>query len=345
MPPRVTIRHIAKMANVHHTTVSLALRNSPRLREETRRHIRKLADEMGYVPDAMLASLNAYRRTVQPAGYQATIAWINNWPRRREPYRYFADYFEGAKERAHSLGYALEEFWLREKGMTPRRLEQILKARNILGLLLLPQPEASTRIDLDFSGFSVVNFGYSFQPAVFHVVTNHHPQSFRLALSRLRDLGYRRIGFYEGSPDWDKRSNHAWLSSLLLEHWQHRRVKVLSPLLSRRGRYPGFIDWVEKEKPDAVLTYSAFADNLKKAGYRIPGDIGFASLHLPAMGSSLSGICQNDATIGKRAVDLLVGMLQRGERGVPETPLRLLVEGAWNPGQTLRPGAAATSAP
>lgn len=43
---RVTLADIAKRAEVHVTTVSLALRNHPRLPEKTRSRIQKLAKEM-----------------------------------------------------------------------------------------------------------------------------------------------------------------------------------------------------------------------------------------------------------------------------------------------------------
>ncbi len=37
------------------------------------------------------------------------------------------------------------------------------------------------------------------------------------------------------------------------------------------------------------------------------------------------------------AVDLLVDMLHRGERGLPERPSLFMVEGSWAEGGTLRP--------
>ena len=44
--PRVVLADIAKKAGVHVTTVSLALRNSPRLPEATRTRIRALAESI-----------------------------------------------------------------------------------------------------------------------------------------------------------------------------------------------------------------------------------------------------------------------------------------------------------
>ena len=54
--PRVVLADIAKKAGVHVTTVSLALRNSPRLPEATRTRIRALADQLDLPISALAGS-------------------------------------------------------------------------------------------------------------------------------------------------------------------------------------------------------------------------------------------------------------------------------------------------
>jgi LacI family transcriptional regulator len=53
----VTIKDIAKLANVSHTTVSRALKNSPYINEETKVKIIALAKELNYVPNYSAKSL------------------------------------------------------------------------------------------------------------------------------------------------------------------------------------------------------------------------------------------------------------------------------------------------
>lgn len=53
----VTIKDIAKLANVSHTTVSRALNNSPYINEETKAKIKELAKELNYVPNYSAKSL------------------------------------------------------------------------------------------------------------------------------------------------------------------------------------------------------------------------------------------------------------------------------------------------
>lgn len=53
----ITIKDIAKLANVSHTTVSRALNNSPYINEETKAKIKALAKELNYVPNYSAKSL------------------------------------------------------------------------------------------------------------------------------------------------------------------------------------------------------------------------------------------------------------------------------------------------
>ncbi|MFB5676140.1 LacI family DNA-binding transcriptional regulator [Paenibacillus terreus] len=52
-----TIKDIARLANVSHTTVSRALNNSPLIKEETKRKILELAEQLNYTPNYNAKSL------------------------------------------------------------------------------------------------------------------------------------------------------------------------------------------------------------------------------------------------------------------------------------------------
>jgi len=51
----------------------------------------------------------------------------------------------------------------------------------------------------------------------------------------------------------------------------------------------------------------------------------------------IAGIDQNYARIGGNAVDVMIGLLQRNERGLPNQPATVLSDGAWINGRSLRP--------
>lgn len=57
----VTIKDIAKLANVSHTTVSRALNNSPLINDETKNKIRAIAEQLRYVPNYNAQNLVLHR--------------------------------------------------------------------------------------------------------------------------------------------------------------------------------------------------------------------------------------------------------------------------------------------
>ncbi|MDF3056965.1 MAG: LacI family transcriptional regulator [Rariglobus sp.] len=348
MPRRITIRDIATRAGVHFSTVSLALRNSPKLRPEVCRRVRAIADELGYVPDPAMAALTAYRNSTRPVHYQATLAWVNNWPVRTDLRRIktFDMYFQGAEERARQLGYRIDELWLHAPAMTATAAHAILRARNITGLLLAPQPFAHTPLSLDLKEFSALAFGYSLQPSNLHVVTNHQYQSASLMMRRLTELGYRRIGLFLRS-DWDEKVNGSYLSALLFMQHHLPPAARVPPLLTKDGLEHEFVTWFKRHKPDVVVAVDRAVRGWIESslGLRIPGDVGLANLNVNPDDTWQAGIHQNDRLIGATAVDFLAGMLQRNERGIPATPIRTLVEGVWKSGTSVRDTTSAPHAP
>ena len=57
----VTIKDVAKVAKVAHTTVSRALRGNPMISAETTERVKKVAREMGYVPNIVAQNLQTRR--------------------------------------------------------------------------------------------------------------------------------------------------------------------------------------------------------------------------------------------------------------------------------------------
>jgi LacI family transcriptional regulator len=334
MKKYVTIREIAHALDLHHSTVSLALRDSPLLKAETKQKIKDFAEKLGYRPDPMLNALSAYRLAKRPAFFHAVIAWINNWHDRdgllsNPTYR---AYYAGAHACAQKLGFDLQEFWMHESGMNPRKLKEIFKARNIQGVLLPPQAAPGTHVELDFTDLYVVTFGYSMQPRNLHLVTNHHAQTLDLLMEKIVELGYRRPGYCIPQVT-DIGNNYIWLTRTLY-------LTARYPQLQEISRSPadnkGFLKWLKTQRPDVLIGFNDFLPRIESAGLKVPDDIGFVSVCVDTNNPRISGADQNDFFIGETAVNVLVGMITHNARGIPSVPMRTLVDSVWYRGETVR---------
>lgn len=350
MPSRISLRDIAAEAGCSHVTVSRVLRNQAVVAAETEAKVRAAARKLGYKPDAELAALMARCRQKNIRNYQATLVWLSAWPNGEDQthYRYWA----GAAAHAKKLGYSLERYALADSGVSLSRLRGILNARNVRGIILPPQPRSHTHFDFDWRNFSVVALGFSVAPSLFHVVTNAQSRSMSLAVQNLLRLGYRRIAFLQ-SAEGVERTDRNFLGGYLAELIRLEPAERIEPFIYDSANLPEararFDEWLRKQGPDAIIHNDEQVDGwLKRAGLRAPRDIGLVSLNVPDAPSgkakaAYAGVNQNEEHIGAKAAEYLIGMVQRGEYGVPALPLRILVEGAWVDGRTVRTAEGARS--
>ncbi|XHR29768.1 MAG: LacI family DNA-binding transcriptional regulator [Chthoniobacteraceae bacterium] len=337
-PRRATQKDVALKAGVTQATVSLALSHHPSISAETRARIQAVAAEVGYQPDPYLAGLSAYRKRVTPSQFQATLAWISNYPQGDSWRRFstFRNYYEGACARAIELGYKIEEHLLCGEGMNFNRMARILKARNISGLLIAPQPRPGMSLDFPFEDFSAVTFGYTLVSPRLHVVTTHHFRVGEIVFRKLMELGYRRPGLALPPAD-DDRTNRIVSASFWNEQRnlpEADRVPLFSNPQQDRA---SFLEWFRKHRPDVVIAMqNEILDWLVEAGVSVPEQIGFASLSTINGDHFYSGIWENPHLIGGRAVEYLIDLIHRSECGMPDIPVYLLVEGTWVEGKTVR---------
>lgn len=347
MEKRPTLRDIAKRAGVSYVTVSLALRSHPKISKATKERIQAIAKELDYRPDPMLSSFMVYRRGLRSKGHQGTIAWINTFASPRKLYEGtdYKEYWEGSRERCHELGYELEEFRLVELEMNTARLSQILMARNISGLLLPPQPRHHASLDLDWDSFSAVTFGFTLAHPKLHLVTNAQFQSGVDAVQALLERGYRRIGLvadawfdevtgrHFSSGYWAALRSLGQADAIPIHFKEHSPSRGESVEQFQNRRISQLRAWISRYEPEVILTDDP---KMLHAAGCVAGELPhIALLILPRKQTDYAGIYQNSHLIGRTAVDLLVGLLYRNERGLPEAPVQTLVKGVWKDGKSV----------
>lgn len=335
------MRDIASRAGVSVMTVSLALRNSRRISDVTRNRIQSLADKMGFQPDPALRALVTYRHGKHRQGYLGTIAYLNNYdkPSIVSEIALHRNLFQGARQRAGELGFQVEEFWLREPGLNPKRMSEILISRGIQGLLIGPQPEPHAQLSLDWKRFATVQLGFSLESPRFHTVITDQFQACLRILQELSALGYRRIGLIiHGHQDerTENRFSGAYLAFQQKLPAEFHRVPILSGV---KITEPVFRRWFQRHQPDALIGPAAVVTLpcIKKLKLRIPQNLGYAlSYHFEQGRLQFAHSEGRQETAGALAAEHLSSMLARNELGVPEVPVSILISPGWFPGNTLR---------
>jgi LacI family transcriptional regulator/LacI family repressor for deo operon, udp, cdd, tsx, nupC, and nupG len=336
--PRVTQKDVAALAGVHRTTVSLVLRNHPAISEETRQLVLRAIEETGYQPDPMLSALAAYRSSSRRAVFHGTLAWLVNHQGseyRWKETRIYREYFEGAQQSASRHGYILEVFDLNLNGLTSQRLAGILRARNIQGVILCPQPTPQTQVDFPWENVAAITFGHTLSEPRLHLGTATQYRNAVNTVRKMQEYGYKRIA-YDLWQEFDRRSDNNYWAGYLVEMFSLTKGLAIPPLDRRSGDTKAFRRWYERYRPDAIVTGDPMIiDYLASVGLRVPEDIGAACVALSDANSPLAGMYENSTHVGEVVVDFLVGMIHRGEYGIPEHRQRIFVEGTWITGMSL----------
>jgi LacI family transcriptional regulator len=327
---RTTLGDIARAAGVHITTVSMALRNHPRLPVSTRDTIQALAKKMGYVHDPLMQALVAYRRTSMPHLSPPTIAYVTNWNTRYGWQKVTAhpEFYAGAEAKAAELGYKLDHFWLREEGMTHDRLGRILHSRGINGVILASHVrEIDASLQFDWANFSSVKIDYFPHRPELHNVTNDQLQIIRLTMQKVRQAGYRRVGLVM-DEGWDITVDNLWQAGYTWEQqFFAARDRIPPYLLPNKTPFP---EWLKKHKPEVIISKAEFVRPFFQAlKLSVPRDIAFVDIFLEDPTGRTAGVRQNHQTVGALAMEILAGQLQQNKYGIPEIPTTTRVEGTW----------------
>jgi LacI family transcriptional regulator len=338
-PPKIpTSREIAAAAGVSHSTVVRALRGDIRISQITRDRICALAAGMGHRSNPFVTAWADHRRRCTPPPALTSLVYIvcmrslRMWEQSPAMVRFFT----GAETRAAELGYRLDRMWLAEPGMTMKRLNQILLARGVRGLIIGGFSTAHGHLRLDWDEFATISQGYTLMRPMMHRTVNNYASSMDSLLHHLRRRGYQRIGLAL-NPAEATRVRGSWTGSFLnYQQTIDDRARVPHFSFDQEDR-PAFQKWYRRHRPEVIVTVHRRVETfLKEIGLRTPEDVGIATPAWQPNASHWSGIdCQNERS-GAVAVDFLARQLLSQNFGLTSSPLTILSEGAYREGLTLR---------
>lgn len=341
-----TMADVAKQAGVSKNTVSLALRDSPRVAEETRQRVIETAKFMGYRLNPTVAHLMAQLRQSQSPGFRATLAIINTDETSDAFTAHPAihGYVRGCRRRALQLGYELDEFWMHEPEMPLARWQAVFRARNIRGAVLVGMMRQNRMLP-QFSPLwdefpAVVTGLRTRDPALSFASSDHYALALE-AFEKAMRLGYRRPALVlDGAMD--KLADGRFTAGFLTgqSHMVHagQRTRPFYQIASSRQNRVVFYKWLDESQPDVIFTlHHQVRDWLLDAGRRVPENMGLIHYDWRADHGDWAGMNQRNDLVGEVAMDMLVSMVHHNERGVPENPRATMIASRWVDGATVRP--------
>jgi len=341
---RITVRDIAEEVGLHFTTVAEALRGSTRIKESTRERVNKAAVRLGYRPDPVLSALSAYRSSKLRGAFQGVLAWINGFDSQdtyTKAQSFYGDCYTGALERSKSLGYNLELFWTGHRKMSGARISEILKNRNIVGVIVGPMPKITDNIDLQWEHFTSVRIGHSLTDNRITNIISDQFQNTQFAFEKLYNEGFRKIGF-ACPKNLDNRLSNKFSGGYMSSSFRRLGSLPIAPFLDdeKDGDAESFLRWYRKYTPEVILAggRTIYYKFLTGAGIKVPEDVQFVSLHAEYNKSPVAGISQNGIAVGGVAVDHLISMIQSFKIGLEAYPKTTMVLGRWVDGASYNPG-------
>jgi LacI family transcriptional regulator len=167
---------------------------------------------------------------------------------------------------------------------------------------------------------------------------DHHILALR-AFERAVELGYRRPGLVLDQVIDDlveHRFSAGYRSGQELLP-KTRRLRPFFQVDAAKEEPTLFRDWLQKERPDVIFTlYNVVRRWLDAFGYAVPNDLGLIQLEWRSKNPEWAGMNQHNDITGETALDMLIGMIHRGEKSVQDFPRATLIGPTWMDGRTVQ---------
>lgn len=333
-----TLRTLARSLGLSRTTVSDALRGSPRVNAETVARVRAAAKAAGYERNPLTGAVMSLLRRSRGQQFRGVLAAVEMVEAHRPDHavRYNESLVAGVSERANELGFKVERFEIGVQGMRLNRLDTILHTRGIQGLVILPASGFPDLSELSWGRYTAVYADYFIDSPPLHCVCSDHYRSMIGLLHELHTRGYRRPGLLM-DIHLDERLQFRWEGAFLALQKYLPKTTDVPPLRLKSVTRSDFEAWFKKYDPDVVLGHFPQAMSwMKGCGAKIPATHAFVCLNTLRTEEDCAGLDLQTGQLGARAAELVIGQLLHNEFGIPEQPSLTTIPAKLVEGPTLR---------
>jgi DNA-binding LacI/PurR family transcriptional regulator len=326
---RVSIKDIAREADVSHSTVSRALADSPLVNATTKARIKQLASEMGYAPDARARSLVMGK--TQTIGLVVTTI--------DDPF--VAKVVQAIETTARDHGYNVllatssaepERELAAVEMLQSSRVDGVIVTSSRVGALYQEQFERLAVPVVLLNSHRTDPGPYTFSVNV----DNRHGAY--LATDHLIQLGHRRIAYVTGAANHsDDLERQAGYRQALREAGIAHDPGLVVPGTGRAGAGQRALEVLHKlpDPPSAVFCYNDMTAigvlrAARRLGLLVPGDlsvVGFDDIPFAALvNPALTTVSQPKATMGREAMQMALDLMA-GEQEPPREVSSIVVQG------------------
>ena len=332
-----TIKDLAAMTGYAVGTVSRVLNNQPNVSDKARAAILQAVEESGFQLNQNAKQLKQARPTSILVVVKGTFNEM------------FAQMVETIQTTVAKTSYPLYVDYLDESENEVLRAVQLCREKKPLGILFLGGNRENFRSDffkIDIPCVLVTGDGSGLEFDNLSSVFTDDDESVRQALEGLIDMGHRRFAVIGGDPDLSDTSRIRYESCL--STFRDRGIEFDGELdyrsvrYSYQGGYQGAASLLEAGRTFTALFAASDVmaigaiRALNDAGLKVPDDVsvmGYDGLLLgDFMVPRLSTVSQSVDTIARRAVELLLDSVQRGNGAYHERiPFALMYRGSTCP--------------
>jgi LacI family transcriptional regulator len=318
MKSYITLRDIAEKAGVSINSVSRALKDREDIGADTKNTIKRIAQELGYIPHAAASNL----RSGVSKSIGVIVTRIDN--------PFFSRILQGVNDCVSERGYTVITISSNEDIVTERRAITLLTSYRTSGMLIVPANDLES--DLDYASIQpphiqIVRPGRSSSGNSF--VSNSR-RSGELAAERLLSLGRNRLGYLgfrlPVSCDMERFSGYAAKTrNAGLDLLTHRIRKSDA---TSEAAYTLMMEWIKDGfDADGIFIYNdmmafgalrAFSDS----GIRVPEDVSVVGHDDIEVSQSfiprLTTIQVPKYRLGFESAQALLGLIEQGRVPAPE---------------------------
>ncbi|KIL47384.1 LacI family DNA-binding transcriptional regulator [Jeotgalibacillus campisalis] len=325
----ITIKDVAKYANVAPSTVSRVIANNPRISDRTKEKVREAMKELGYHPNFIARSLaNQSTQVIGLVTPGSSDVFFQN--------PFFPTVLRGLSEGAHENQYALQLVTGQNEEEIYNGVVQMVQGGRVDGVILLySKVEDRILMYLRERNFPFVMIGkpFNFVEEITHV-DNDNAQAAKDATDFLIELGHERISFIGGDENLVVTVERltGYENALTQASLPYREDYILHQSFLLEGGQDAVCELMElplMERPTALVVADdlmalGVLNTLNELGISVPEDISILSFNNVLTSEMarppLSSVDINIFNLGYNASKHLIERLKN-----PEVPVKRVI--------------------